>query len=174
MKTQFNLNVKGRALSFSLECFQRGFQVFVQTNGLRHPKCCENPSAANNPLPGALVSSANLSLKEEFETDLGNQVRWINQSNEAPSTQVFFDACCMACQQHISRCGRLFIGDMFTYMDVFAYILNTYYGQSQQQTVNMYLECTKVLGHALNQYVKCPGPYGTMMDFDTWARINNL
>lgn len=174
MKAQFNIIVKGRPFVIALESQQRGPQAFVQTNEFRHAKCTEHPISPNNPLANLVVGEQSLVLREEFGTDLRNQVNWINQSGEAASVQLFFDACCVACQQHISRCGRLFIGDMFSYLDVFAYITNSYLGQSKQETMNIYLECTKVLGHALNQYVKCPGAYGVMMDFDTWASRNNL
>lgn len=170
----FSFIIKGRPFTFLLESREYGPQTFVITNVYRHSKCTEHKINPQSPLASAFMGDQALMEKDEFEKDLRNQVKWINESHEEPSTQIFFDACCKACHQHIARCGRLFISDMFSYLDVFALLLNTYFGQSKEQTTYMYLECTKVLGHALNQYVKCPVGYGNFVDFDTWAKRNEF
>jgi hypothetical protein len=169
MTSQFNIAVKGNRFTFNLDAKQMGANIFVKTNIFRPTVCTERPIDPNSSLASAFVGEQNLSLKEEFENDLSTQVQWINASTEQLSAQLLFDACCVACKQHIARCGRLFISDMFSYIDVFAILLNTCLEVSGQQTIATYLECTKVMGHAMNQYVKCPGAYGVMMDFDTWA-----
>ena len=170
----FNFIIKGRSFTFSLNSKQYGHQLFVETNAFRPAECSEHKIDPNNPIAAAFAGEQDFTLKEEFEIDLGNQVEWINASSEQPSIQVFFDACCMACQQHIARHGRLFIADLFTYLDVFALLLNTCFGQTKEETCNMYLECTKTIGHALSQYIKCHIGYGAMVDFDTWAQSNGL
>lgn len=170
----FIIPIKGHTFVVSLDGKQIGLQTFVQTNLFRPEECSVHRISPSSPIAPAVIGEQNFTLRDEFEHDLNDQIQWINDSPEKPSSQVFFDACCNACQQHIARHGRLLISDMFTYLDIFALLLNVCFGQTKQVTTHMYRECTKVLGHALNQYVQYPGPYGVILDFDTWARKNGL
>ena len=45
---------------------------------------------------------------------------------------------------------------------------------SQEETIALYRKCVKIIGTSLNQYVQCPGVFGSVMDFNTWARNKGI
>lgn len=171
MTTSFSVVIKGETRSFSLNSQQYGSQTFVQTN-LYRPAILENKPSGS--LAGAFMGNIDLALKEEFINDLNYQVAYVNNSSEPEGTQVLFDACCSACHQHVNRVGRLMLADMFSYLDIFAILLQACSNMTNQQIQNIYLQGVKAIGQNMNQYVKCPGMFGAMSDFSTWAKNKGI
>ena len=170
-KMGFAIEVKGRHFSFNLDFHQRGSEIFVKTNVYRPSELEDNSSG---PL-GLVMSADSLSEKEEFMKDLNAQVLYINSKKDEPlSVQLLFDACCLACSVHIDRYGRLLIADLLTYMDIFAILYCSCFAASQEETIALYRKCVKIIGTSLNQYVQCPGAFGSVMDFNTWARNKGI
>lgn len=171
-KIGFNIEVKGHRFSFNLDSHQRGSEIFVKTNLYRPAELEDNSSG---PLASLIMASDSLSEKEEFMKDLNAQVLYINsKKDEQLSVQLLFDACCLACSVHINRYGRLLIVDLLTYMDIFAILYRICFSASQEETIALYRKCVKIIGTSLNQYVQCPGAFGSVMDFNTWARNKGI
>lgn len=171
MKIGFDIEVKGHRFSFNLDSHQRGSEVFVKTNLYRPSELEDKPYG---PLASVIMASDSLSEKDEFMNDVNAQVSYINSKSESFSVQLLFDACCFACSVHINRYGRLLIVDLLTYMDIFAILYRTCFSASQEETIALYRKCVKIIGTSLNQYVQCPGAFGSVMDFNTWARNKGI
>ena len=169
-KMGFAIEVKGRHFSFNLDFHQRGSEIYVKTNVYRPSELEDNSSGAL----GLIMSADSLSEKEDFTNDVNTQVSYINSKTDPLSVQLLFDACCLACSVHIDRYGRLLIVDLLTYMDIFAILYRTCFAASQEETIALYRKCVKIMGTSLNQYVQCPGAFGSVMDFNTWARNKGI
>lgn len=170
MKIGFEIEVKGHRFSFNLDSYQRGSEIYVKTNVYRPSELEDNSSGSL----GLIMSADSLSEKEDFTNDVNAQVSYINSKSEPCSAQLLFDACCFACSVHINRYGRLLIVDLLTYMDIFAILYRTCFSASQEETIALYRKCVKIIGTSLNQYVQCPGAFGSVMDFNTWARNKGI
>ncbi|MBQ7530661.1 MAG: hypothetical protein IJT12_03040 [Paludibacteraceae bacterium] len=173
MTQTFNFKVKGRPFSFSLEVKKPPFTSMTYVvHNIYRPEICEFKSQGISAI--ADMGENMLSEYTEFTNDLNFQVSCINDSREEPSAQVFFDACCAACNVHIWEHGRLLLADMFIYLDIYAILLKTCFGFSTEKVKQIYYGEIKILGKALYSYIKCPDQYGVMHDFNDWAKSKGL
>ncbi len=117
---ELRFTLSGRVIFVKINNIETGqYMGYVDTEVLRPTK--RKSSANDNPI----VQTKSYTLEAEFASDLQFLVDRINAKQSMTPfnlTQAFKDSII----RHINSCGRLIIGDLYTYIDCVLHILNAY------------------------------------------------
>ena len=165
MKT-FNFDILGKQCSFILQDISYANETYVDPSMYR-PSIVD----ARKATPANAMDFKDYVRMAEFIEDVNCQIRWlcIVSDNNSPNIKHFYEVCTYACEKHIKKFSRLILTDLFSYVDVFSLIIKSYLNLTNQQVQCHYVQCVKQLGEKYNAFIQCPGMFGSVLDFRTWA-----